>query len=106
MIFVLTAIKLTCAPHSIFLHSYEGMKACYKRVLWCSIHIYAYGYYTLAFQVMIAFMPPPPSATYLAFHPQDSNKFFQMYQDKWVGMENLFELKRAFNHYMPRQVNS
>ncbi|PWA35225.1 O-Glycosyl hydrolases family 17 protein [Artemisia annua] len=43
-------------------------------------------------------MPTPPAATYLALHPQDSKRFFQMCQDKWVGMVNLFELKRAFKY--------
>ena len=70
------------------MHSYEGMKACYKRLRWCSINIYAYGYDTHAFQVMTNFMPQPAATIYLALHPQDSNMFFQMCEDEWVGMAN------------------
>jgi len=32
-------------------------------------------------QVMTTFMPPPPAATFLAFHPQDNNIIA-------IGMEN------------------
>jgi hypothetical protein len=38
---------------------------------------------------MTAFMPPPPAATYLAFHPQDNNIVAVGMDDSTVHIYNV-----------------
>lgn len=40
-------------------------------------------------QTMTAFMPPPPAATYLAFHPQDNNIVAVGMDDSTVHIYNV-----------------
>ena len=40
-------------------------------------------------QVMTTFMPPPPAATYLAFHPQDNNVIAIGMDDSTIQIYNV-----------------
>lgn len=40
-------------------------------------------------QVMTTFMPPPPAATYLAFHPQDNNVIAIGMEDSTIQIYNV-----------------
>lgn len=40
-------------------------------------------------QVMTTFMPPPPAATYLAFHPQDNNVIAVGMEDSTIQIYNV-----------------
>ena len=40
-------------------------------------------------QVMTTFMPPPPAATYLAFHPQDNNIIAIGMEDSTIQIYNV-----------------
>lgn len=42
-----------------------------------------------AFQVMTTFMPPPPAATFLAFHPQDNNIIAVGMEDSSIQIYNV-----------------
>ncbi|XP_034916413.1 topless-related protein 1 isoform X2 [Populus alba] len=44
---------------------------------------------TMTFKTMTAFMPPPPAATYLAFHPQDNNIVAVGMDDSTVHIYNV-----------------
>lgn len=41
------------------------------------------------YQVMTTFMPPPPAATYLAFHPQDNNIIAIGMEDSTIQIYNV-----------------
>ncbi|KAL3645777.1 Protein TOPLESS-RELATED PROTEIN 2 [Castilleja foliolosa] len=43
----------------------------------------------MTFKVMTTFMPPPPAATYLAFHPQDNNIIAIGMEDSTVQIYNV-----------------
>ncbi|KAJ0013349.1 hypothetical protein Pint_21672 [Pistacia integerrima] len=43
----------------------------------------------MTFKVMIMFMPPPPAATYLAFHPQDNNIIAIGMEDSTIQIYNI-----------------
>ncbi|KAK1361330.1 hypothetical protein POM88_045804 [Heracleum sosnowskyi] len=45
--------------------------------------------YMLASYVMTTFMPPPPAATYLAFHPQDNNIIAIGMEDSTIQIYNV-----------------
>lgn len=40
-------------------------------------------------QVMTTFMPPPPAATFLAFHPQDNNIIAIGMEDSTIQIYNV-----------------
>lgn len=40
-------------------------------------------------QTMTTFMPPPPAATYLAFHPQDNNIIAIGMEDSSIQIYNV-----------------
>lgn len=40
-------------------------------------------------QVMTTFMPPPPAATYLAFHPRDNNIIAIGMEDSSIQIYNV-----------------
>ncbi|XP_010325598.1 protein TOPLESS-RELATED PROTEIN 2-like isoform X3 [Solanum lycopersicum] len=43
----------------------------------------------MTFKVMTTFMPPPPAATYLAFHPQDNNVIAVGMEDSTIQIYNV-----------------
>ncbi|XP_022858897.1 protein TPR2-like isoform X1 [Olea europaea var. sylvestris] len=43
----------------------------------------------MTFKVMTTFMPPPPAATYLAFHPQDNNIIAIGMEDSTIQIYNV-----------------
>ncbi|CAH9080727.1 unnamed protein product [Cuscuta europaea] len=43
----------------------------------------------MTFKVMTTFMPPPPAATYLAFHPQDNNIIAVGMEDSTIQIYNV-----------------
>lgn len=45
--------------------------------------------YGVQSQVMTTFMPPPPAATYLAFHPQDNNIIAIGMEDSSIQIYNV-----------------
>lgn len=61
---------------------YYIIKACFH----C---IHCLHYLTFAPQVMTTFMPPPPAATYLAFHPQDNNIIAIGMEDSTIQIYNV-----------------
>lgn len=40
-------------------------------------------------QTMTTFMPPPPAATFLAFHPQDNNIVAIGMEDSFIQIYNV-----------------
>lgn len=43
----------------------------------------------IVIQVMTTFMPPPPAATFLAFHPQDNNIIAIGMEDSTIQIYNV-----------------
>ncbi|KAJ0014901.1 hypothetical protein Pint_21718 [Pistacia integerrima] len=43
----------------------------------------------MTFKVMTMFMPPPPAASYLAFHPQDNNIIAIGMEDSTIQIYNV-----------------
>jgi WD40 repeat protein len=43
----------------------------------------------MTFKVMTTFMPPPPAATFLAFHPQDNNIIAIGMEDSTIQIYNV-----------------
>lgn len=59
----------------------------------CSQLSYFYPFITiflmLIMQTMTTFMPPPPAATFLAFHPQDNNIIAIGMEDSSIQIYNV-----------------
>lgn len=51
--------------------------------------IYCIKLNDIQFQVMTTFMPPPPAATFLAFHPQDNNIIAIGMEDSSIQIYNV-----------------
>lgn len=49
------------------------------------LHLWFY----LTMQTMTTFMPPPPAATFLAFHPQDNNIVAIGMEDSFIQIYNV-----------------
>lgn len=45
--------------------------------------------YAISLQTMTTFMPPPPAATFLAFHPQDNNIIAIGMEDSSIQIYNV-----------------
>ncbi|KAL2550958.1 Protein TOPLESS [Forsythia ovata] len=58
----------------------------------------------MTFKVMTTFMPPPPAATYLAFHPQDNNIIAIGMEDSTIQIYNVRvdEVKTKLNGHHKR----
>lgn len=56
---------------------------------WHPFEFYKFDHYMISLQVMTTFMPPPPAATFLAFHPQDNNIIAIGMEDSSIQIYNV-----------------
>lgn len=53
------------------------------------VNFYSDAFLRILTQVMTTFMPPPPAATFLAFHPQDNNIIAIGMEDSTIQIYNV-----------------